>query len=103
MRNQILATLVGLFGLASALAADSNSDARKMLSLSQMTGACRTMEQMVNFQKTARLPGGDEFIGKFWAAEFARQGITRATFLDECERSLAAYDELWAIAGKGTK
>ena len=50
---------------------------------------------MASFQSATRMPGGSEFTERFWRTEFARLGKTQEIFFEECEGSIATYNQLW--------
>jgi len=84
-------------------AADGALGTSDVLALSKMTGVCGVMQQMAAFQSSTKMPGGDEFIIRFWTAEFARLGKTQGQFISECESSISVYDKLWAAAAQRPK
>jgi hypothetical protein len=69
-----------------------------MILVSKMAGVCGVMQQMAAFQKSTKMPGGNEFIVRFWQTEFTRLGKSQETFLRECEGSIAAYYRLWQVS-----
>jgi len=73
------------------------TDIQDILTISKMTGACGVMQQMVAFQASTNMKGGDEFIDRFWRTELARIGKTQEAFLKECEGSIAAYERIWNL------
>jgi len=60
--------------------------------VSKMTGVCGVMFQMADFQNSTQMPGGTNFIARFWKTEFARLGKTQEEFLKECKESISTYD-----------
>lgn len=79
-------------------AAQSDLSPRHLLSVAKMAGACGTLDSMIQLQKTTKLPGGDDFVVRFWSTEAARLGLTVQQLSDTCNRSVAAYDRLWSAA-----
>jgi hypothetical protein len=49
-------------------------------------------------QKTTKMPGGDEFVVRFWSVEAARLGMTVEQLSQRCNESVAAYGTLWDAA-----
>lgn len=88
----LVATLV-----APSRAADDLS-AQGLLSVAKMAGACGILDSMIQLQKTTQLPGGDEFVTRFWSVEAARLGYSVQQLSDTCNKSVAAYNRLWAAA-----
>lgn len=95
-RVAIVALGIGI--LLSAQAADNTPGAQDVLVLSKMAGVCGVMQQMVAFQQSTKMPGGDEFIARFWRTEFARLGKSQDQFIKECEGSIAAYEKFWNLS-----
>ncbi|MHB8764840.1 MAG: hypothetical protein ACYDA8_10980 [Deferrisomatales bacterium] len=69
-----------------------------LLSTAKMAGACGIMDSMIQLQKTTKLPGGDEFVARFWSVEAARLGYSVQQFSDTCNKSIEAYNRLWSAA-----
>jgi hypothetical protein len=90
-------SLVPLMLLVFVCSAHASEEAslQDMILVSKMAGVCGVMQQMASFQSTTKMPGGSEFIERFWRTEFARLGKTQETFFKECEGSIAAYNQLW--------
>jgi hypothetical protein len=93
MKN-FLVSLVVLGFVCSAHASEDLS-LQDMILVSKMTGVCGVMQQMAAFQSVTKMPGGSEFIERFWRTEFSRLGKSQETFFKECEGSIAAYNQLW--------
>lgn len=66
---------------------DSGEDpVKSLLTIGLMSGTCIVYEDMIAYQKTAKLEGGDEFILRFWSAELAKTGRNSLEeFLSECK------------------
>jgi hypothetical protein len=92
----LLGLLTGFaFAFASPAQADTDTlDVQGLMVISKMTGICGVLSQMVQFQETTKMPGGAEFIARFWNTEFARLDMPRETFLKNCKGSISAYDRL---------
>jgi hypothetical protein len=97
MKRTLVAT-VGFMVLLSAQAANEDRGVQDLLILSKFTGVCGVMQQMASFQLATKMPGGDEFIARFWRTEFARLGKSQDQFLKECEQSIAAYDKFYKLS-----
>lgn len=81
--------------LAVPASAQSELSAQGMLVIAKMAGACGILDSMINFQKTTRMLGGDEFVARFWAVEATRLGLSVKELSDRCDQSIVAYDKLW--------
>lgn len=82
--------------LAWPASAGDASIVQDMALASKFAGVCGVMQQMATFQKSTQMPGGDQFIERFWKTEFARLGKSQETFLRECEGAIAIYDKIMA-------
>ena len=71
---------------------------QSVLSVGKFSGACGIFSQMENFQKETQMPGGDEFVSGFLAAEAARLDMKREEMLENCLHSNAAYKTLFEMA-----
>jgi len=89
--KKIILILVSAIPLL-AYSGDSNP-AQDLMIISKMTGACGVLFQMAEFQKSTKMPGGENFISRFWKTEFARLGKTQEQFLNECQLSISTYDQ----------
>ncbi|WP_017516292.1 hypothetical protein ACQCLI_15105 [Pseudomonas nitroreducens] len=98
-RLLILATTALLAGSADA----EDNVVHDMMVVSKMTGACGIAQQMAEFQRTTQMPGGDEFVARFWKMEFARLGVTQKEYITNCERSFELYKNYWDAAEAASK
>lgn len=83
------------FVLVISNACAENIQGQEALAISKMAGACGILSSMGYFQKTTKIPGGDEFIERFWAAEAARLGFSNQEYIDNCSKAIEIYDALW--------
>jgi hypothetical protein len=65
-----------------------------------MAGACGILDSMIQLQKTTKLPGGDDFVVRFWTVEAARLGMTVQQLSERCNEAISGYDTLWKAAEK---
>jgi hypothetical protein len=72
-----------------------SADPKGVLAIAKITGACGILDSMIHFQKTTRMPGGDEFVTRFWTVESARLGISVEQLSSRCNRATKAYNEMW--------
>lgn len=80
---------------ATAEANEGNAALDLML-ISKMAGVCGVLQQMAAFQKSTQMPGGAEFVERFWRTEFARLGQSQDQFFRECEQSIDIYSKYTA-------
>lgn len=99
--NRLLALAVTVMLVGSANAEDNV--VHDMMVVSKMAGACGVAQQMANFQRTTQMPGGDEFVARFWKMEFARLGVTQKEYITNCERSFELYKNYWDTAEAANK
>jgi hypothetical protein len=78
-------------------AADDSSE-KGPLSVAKMAGGCAMLNSMIQLQKTTKLPGGDEFVSRFWSVEAARLGYSVDKLSSMCRLSEAAFNRMWAAA-----
>ncbi|MGO4309902.1 hypothetical protein AB4Z35_08490 [Pseudomonas sp. KB_15] len=58
----------------------------------KFTGGCSTLVQMAEFQKSTKMPGGDEFLERFLGMESARLGMTTAQYVKACADAARVYE-----------
>ncbi|MDH5479587.1 MAG: hypothetical protein OEX11_02350 [Nitrosomonas sp.] len=90
--------IIAIFLVASfpAIADENTENDMKvvidMMVVAKAAGMCGVFSQMVNFQKTIKMPGGDEFIVRFLSTEAARLGHTLESFMAQCPQVVEIYD-----------
>jgi hypothetical protein len=57
----------------------------------KFTGGCTTLVQMAEFQKSTKMPGGDEFLERFLGMESARLGMSPAQYVQACADADRVY------------
>lgn len=75
--------------------AQNDLSGQEILAISKMSGVCGILNSMIYFQKTTKMPGGDEFVKRFWSVEAARLGFSMQEYSDHCSQSIEVYDKLW--------
>ena len=70
-------------------------EALMAMTTARLAGSCETVDALIAFQASARLPGGDEFVLKFMNAEMMRLGLSMNTFASVCAQSLERYEIMW--------
>ena len=81
---------------------DTTNDADSLVNLmivSKATGMCGLLRQMVTFQETTKMPGGDAFIERFLKTEMARLDKTTPEFLKECSAAISSYNKTMEALG----
>ena len=98
-RRRTLAASVAVALLMPLLStAQDELSSQGILSVAKMAGACGILDSMIQMQKTTKMPGGDEFVVRFWSVEAARLGMTVEQLSQQCDESIAAYGRLWDAA-----
>jgi hypothetical protein len=75
--------------------AQNELSSQGILAIAKMAGACGILDSMIQMQKTTKMPGGDEFVTRFWSVEAARLGMTVEQLSQRCNESIGAYNKLW--------
>jgi len=83
---------------AGAVHAQEKMEPQAILATAKIAGACGILDEMIDFQRKTKLPGGDEFVSRFWLAESARRGMTVKEVSDQCNKAISIYDSLWKAA-----
>ena len=74
--------------------ADDSNTVQGVLAVAKFTGGCSILESMVNFQKATQMPGGDDFIARFWTTEAARVSFSMQEYIDRCNKSTEMYNQI---------
>ena len=78
---------------------DNNDMIIGLLVTAKAAGMCGVFSQMANFQETTKMPGGDEFIVRFFSTEAARLGHTLESFMQQCPVVVSRYVETMELFG----
>lgn len=70
-----------------------------MMVSAKATGMCGVFSQMVNFQQSTKMAGGDEFIVRFLTTEAGRLGHTLESFMAQCPVVVENYNENMKLLG----
>lgn len=84
----------------SCWAKDDGVSVQSMLATAKIAGACGILDSLVDFQKTTKMTGGDDFVERFWSVEAARQGLSVQQLSDRCNKAISAYGTFWNLAGE---
>lgn len=87
--------ILGLVVLSSATSAQEDISVQALMSVSKMAGACGILDEMIHFQTVTKMPGGDDFVPRFWTAEAARLGMSIQQYSEQCDQTLQAYGKFW--------
>lgn len=93
MKSLLIGLLCSL--TLSCFAQDSSDDLDEVITLfvaAKTTGACGVIQQMMTFQESTKMAGGDEFIARFINTEMARLNITLPDFLRDCQTAIKKYN-----------
>jgi hypothetical protein len=75
---------------------ESQGSGQEVLAVAKIAGACGILDSIIHFQKTTRMPGGDEFVSRFWSTEAARMGMSVEQLSQRCDRAVTMYDQIWS-------
>jgi len=70
-----------------------------MMVVAKATGMCGVLSQLIRFQDTTKMKGGDEFIMRFLKTEAARLGHTVETFVGQCPDVIEKYKGYMELLG----
>ncbi len=82
--------------------AEEDNDSNFVINLmvtAKATGMCGVFSQMVAFQDSTKMPGGDEFIVRFLSTESARLGYKLDEFMKQCPIVVKKYNDTMNILG----
>lgn len=66
-----------------------------MLANAKFTGLCGLVQEIMFFQRVAQSIGGEDYIYKFVGVESERLDLAHSSFLNQCEKSIRNYDEVY--------
>jgi len=97
MRAWLLTGVLGLVvgSWVTTARAQDDLNVQSLMAIAKMSGACGILDSQLTFQQTTKLPGGDEFVVRFWRVEATRLGLAMQEYSDRCDQAIAAYDRLW--------
>ena len=70
-----------------------------MMIAAKATGMCGVFVQMAIFQESTKMPGGDEFIVRFFNTEAVRLGHTLESFTKQCSAVVNEYNSNMKLLG----
>ena len=101
----MLKNMVFLLLLVPALANAEESDKEagdqlvSMMVVAKATGMCGVLSQLVRFQETTKMKGGDEFVMRFLNTEAARLGHTVESYIGQCPSVIEKYKGYMELIG----
>lgn len=94
MSNQPLVLTLALVLTMVSPTVLAQDELPKVLAVAKMAGACGILDQMVHFQGTTKLDGGNLFVTRFWATEAARLGMSTTELSETCDQAIRTYEQL---------
>jgi hypothetical protein len=70
-----------------------------MMVVAKATGMCGVLSQLVRFQETTKMKGGDEFVMRFLNTEAARLGHTVESYIGQCPDIVEKYKGYMELIG----
>ncbi|HEX9812174.1 MAG TPA: hypothetical protein VGA88_08825 [Burkholderiales bacterium] len=95
--------LAAFFLVGSQAFAKDALSGQEVLATAKIAGACGILDSMIQFQKTTKMEGGDEFVTRFWTLESARLGLSVKQMSERCNGAITLYDKLWKSMELKTK
>lgn len=92
----ILLILLAVPFSSHALEDDSNI-VKNLMVTAKATGMCGVFSQMVAFQDSTKMPGGDEFIVRFLNTEAVRLGYELNEFMKTCPIVVKKYNDTMSL------
>ncbi|MBL0009984.1 MAG: hypothetical protein IPP22_01185 [Nitrosomonas sp.] len=97
LKSLILISLVFIIFIVNAnVNAQNDLSGQEVLAISKMSGACGILNSMIYFQNTTKMPGGDEFVKRFWGVEAARLGFSMQEYSEAVKKSIFARGSILA-------
>lgn len=79
------------FGACAMATEKGEESVLELLVTAKFSGGCGIITQMASFQESTKMPGGDDFLGRFLNTESARLGMTIKQYLEQCRQSTKIY------------
>jgi hypothetical protein len=100
LKNLFFLFLVFPF-IVSAEESDKESENQlvSMMVVAKATGMCGVLSQLVRFQETTKMKGGDEFVMRFLSTEAARLGHTVESYIGQCPDIIEKYKGYMELIG----
>ena len=96
--------IVGILLIASTCALAADQDPMKeihgALVSAKISGGCTILIQMDEFQKSTKMPGGDEFLQRFLSMESARLGVSIDRYVQMCADAGRVYEHYYQLTSE---
>lgn len=80
----------------SAEKKDDSDVIMQLMASAKFSGGCGIIGQMMEFQRSTKMDGGDAFILRFLNTESARLGFSVEQYLRYCKDSNELYEQYWS-------
>ena len=98
MKTLIIAAFTIMILAASAKAQNDDKQAFKvMLVNAKIAGMCGTLKQLSAFQQATQMPGGNDFIVRFFNTEAARLGKNLQSLMGQCQNATKTHAEMMKL------
>jgi hypothetical protein len=99
-----IALLIITILFSSMVASEEKSDddmsaVIEMMVVAKATGMCGVLSQLVSFQQTTKMSGGDDFVVRFLNTEAARLGHTMESLIGQCPSVVEKYNSTMKLLG----
>jgi hypothetical protein len=91
--------LIPLVANAEESEKEADDQLVSMMVVAKATGMCGVLSQLVRFQETTKMKGGDEFVMRFLNTEAARLGHTVEFFIGQCPDIVEKYKGYMELIG----
>jgi len=75
----------------------NETNASGILAIAKYAGMCGILDSQMRFQKETAMPGGEEFLERFWIMESARQGLSIIELAEKCNQSVGMYNIMFSV------
>jgi hypothetical protein len=91
--------LIPLVANAEESEKEADDQLVSMMVVAKATGMCGVLSQLVRFQESTKMKGGDEFVMRFLNTEAARLGHTVESFIGQCPDIVEKYKGYMELIG----
>ncbi len=95
----ILLFLIPVLANAEEPNAEASDELVNMMVIAKATGVCGVIAQLIRFQETTKMEGGNEFIVRFLSTESARLGLTLESYTGRCPNITEKYKGYMELLG----
>lgn len=83
----------------TVMANDDDKFLQMIIVNSKLHGMCGVFDQLSEFQRVTKMPGGDEFRRRFFNTELARLGINATQYAQVCKSAASKYGTVAELTG----